>query len=91
MNSEQAKPGDRISITVDGDFLGDEFLVVECPNNRRDGPNVDKTWVKHQGHVVCIMKPEDYQITSRYLDNGVGKVDVSLRQQRDDNLRSIFS
>lgn len=86
---EQAKPGNTIVITKDNEFLGMEFLVVECPAKQTNSALADKTWVEYQGQIVAIKNPAHYKIVRPTMNNE-SDVDIKLKNQRDANLRGVF-
>lgn len=94
MANEHAKPGDRIVVTRKP-FVGVEFTVVECPEEKRGGPYWDAAYVIHNDSTTAIPNTCDYDIISRSKTSVTGQnngaVDEFLETQRDDNLREVFS
>lgn len=91
MNDKHAKPGDTIVITKANDFQGQEFLVVECPENRKDGPHSHCAWVEHLGTVVSVFDPKHYKIVKRTEKHqSTNDINALVKEQMDDNLRSVF-
>ncbi len=96
MSDEYPKPGDTIEITWDfDDWLGKRYVVVEPPKDRGGNDNPSHAWV----HLDSDKKPShllscDFKIVARR--NGRksitnSDVDESLKQQRDRNLREVFT
>lgn len=95
MEVEQAKPGNTIEITrQDAGYYGKRFLVIDCPDDKRDGPYCNSTWVMHLGIASCIPNAGNYKIVNNQPNTASlwhPMVDQKLKDQRDANLRSVFT
>ncbi len=90
MNTEHAKPGDTIEITSVNDFCGQQFLVMECPDDKKDGPYAHCAWVEHQNYVIHVRDPKTYKIVEHRSTASSGADDF-LKRQLNDNLRNLFT
>ncbi len=80
-----AEPGDTIRIKDGCAFGGEEFTVVDTPSDVRMKCN--NLWVLFGGKPISLPDHECYIIVEQAkLD-----VDKSLKEQRDDQLRSLFT
>jgi len=91
---EKAKPGDTIAIAInDPCWVGKTYVVIEQPastiNNKYPHGVV---WFRDEVGVELFVKIGDYVIVRRAETESRSAIDVdaSLKQQLDDNLRSIF-
>lgn len=90
MNTDHAKPGDTIKITARNDFCGQQFLCVECPESKKDGPYSDCAWVEYWDTTVHVHNPETYKIV-KHRSTANNGADEFLKRQLDDNLRGLFT
>jgi len=86
------KPGDVIEIT--GGWAmgeGERFTVTECPAVHLGSSIQNCVWIKSETRVCYLSNGMDWIIISPHEQpHQLDSVDKSLRDQRDDNLRSIF-
>lgn len=89
MKYEHAKPGDTVEVTYSG-FLGQQYVVIECPESHKFNDKPGHAW--HLGPMgdPFFFAPEHYKIIKR-ADRLSSNVDESLRKQRDDIFREIFT
>lgn len=97
MEAQHAKPGDTIEITADYGTLGLRLVVVECPDNKKEGPNSRHIWVRMPNRSYpTFIRDSDYKIINLAKDSpsasgrDVG-VDESLNRQLNDNLQDLFT
>jgi hypothetical protein len=87
-----AQPGDTIEITFNEDgWLGKRFVVVESD---RKGSEPGEAWFYDEHKTLGYFMSHNYKIISRSgkaPNNKANRdVDTFLKEQKDDNLRSVF-
>lgn len=97
MENEKAEPGDTILIVDPESWVnGRKYLVVERPKDvDKNHSGFNYPWVIEPSYSVndrpvCISGKYKI-IESRKAQTAPNDVDERMRQQKDDNLRSVFT
>lgn len=90
MDETHAQPGDTIEITWDHDnWLGKRFVVINPPEGNL--APLGAAWFDvENGHLSYYFLSCNYKIISRSRKTPNRDVDTFLKEQRDDNLSSVF-
>lgn len=95
--NNRAKQGDTIRIIIRNSIVpfGTQMIVIKTPQYSNFSNNIHKVWVEYGG-TKWYVNEEWYELVNQdnTQENTITScskgVDVHLKQQMDDNLRSIF-
>jgi len=94
MDTDYAQPGDTIKVTLASSaWLGKRFTVIEPPDKDINYP-AGVAWVMTSDQWPAYIPAKYYKIVKRAGSSATNKsnidIDAKLKQQLNDNLRSIF-
>lgn len=91
---KRAKSGDTIEVLCDGAYKHKCFVVIECPNGRKPIPWCNgMVWID-TGREQRRVHPLNYRVIEKLSCLSKTTIDINadefLKNQLDDNLRSVF-